>query len=308
LGLNDQQIIVEEDPEDHGETSDKELGQRIGSTNVQSWFGKDFINQETKAASPKHLLVIATAAHIKKHLIKKSITLRDKQKKPVSKLPFKKSNSMKRCKKFISTGVQKGNKNVKHGIDLDDFEDNDPELSSKMKDSIHRGFREFSEMLKVTGCAMKSPLDIGGNVELPKKNSSGKPTLGDESSGRRPKSKHSEIENPLNQDFGVSGSGNLDSNVHYVQAPCDGSFSNSSGNRDSGVKDQFLQKNKPDDDSKRDLPLLGDKRSPVIRRSADSKKVYRQTKTIGTEHANKYRAKVPMGYGKIPPIVILAPS
>jgi hypothetical protein len=46
LGLNDQQIIEEEDPEDQGENSDKVLRQKIGSTNVQSWFGKDFTNQE----------------------------------------------------------------------------------------------------------------------------------------------------------------------------------------------------------------------------------------------------------------------
>lgn len=215
---------------------------------------------------------------------------------------------MRRRKNFISTGVQKGNKNVKHGIDLDDFEENDPQHSIKMKDCIHRGFKEFSEILKVTDSAMKSLLNIKGNVEHPKKNSSGKPRLDYESSSRQPKSKHLEIENPLIQDSGYSGSVNPDFNVHYVDAPCDSSFFNPSGTRDIGVTDQFLPKNKPEDDSKRELPLMGDKGSPVIRKSADSKKVYRQMKTIGMELANKYRAKVPMGLGQISPIVILAPS
>jgi hypothetical protein len=92
-----------------------------------------------------------------------------------------------------------------------------------------------------------------------------------------------------------------------VHAPCDGSFSNPSGNKDIGVTDQFLPKNKPGDDSKRELPLMDDKGSP-LRKSADSKKAYRQMKTIGTENANKCWAKVPMGYEEIHPIVILAPS
>jgi hypothetical protein len=155
---------------------------------------------------------------------------------------------------------------------------------------------------------MKGLLNIEGNVEPSKKNSSEKPPLDYESSSRQLKSKHLEIENLLVHDSGVSGSGNPDFNVHYVHTPCDGSFSIPCGNRDIGVTDQFLPKNKPDDDSKRELPLMGDKGSPVIRKSADSKKAYRQMKTIGTEHANKYRAKIPMGYGEIHPIVILAPS
>ena len=196
MGLNDQQIIVEEDPEDHGETSDKELtqrkGSRKGSTHVQSWFGKEWNYQETKAASPKQLLLIATAGHIKKHLVKKSNTLGDKKTKPVAKHHFKKANSIRRSKKIISIGVQKSNKNVKHRIDLDDFEDNEPEISLKRKNSIQRGFKEFSEMLKSTGRAAQGLLNIAVNVEFSKKNYPGKPPLGDESSGRGRRSKHSD--------------------------------------------------------------------------------------------------------------------
>lgn len=76
----------------------------------------------------------------------------------------------------------------------------------------------------------------------------------------------------------------------------------------SGVIDQFFSKKSLNDELKREGRLMGDNGSPVVRKSADFQKVYRQRKTIGTVRADKNRANVRKSFGAIHPIVILAPS